>query len=329
MENNLQQINSNNEIIHAALSVIDIEMDAIQLLKTNIVTTIVPVIEALNNCTGKIVITGIGKSAIIGMKMVSTFNSLSISSQYMHAVDALHGDLGLINPNDIIIIISKSGESPEIKQIILSIQKMGNIMIAIVSNLNSYLKNMSHFYIHASIEKEACIFNIAPTTSTTVQLVIGDVLAVCLMKLKNVQIENFYTLHPGGNIGKNLLLTVGQIISTIHKPMVYLDTPIQEIIHTISSNRLGATAVLNVENEIVGIITDGDIRRMLENNQVITNFKAMDIYNKNAKIIPIDMLASEALQILKTADINQLIVCKNKQYMGLVHIHDIINEGIQ
>ena len=329
MENNLQHITSNNEIIQHALSIIDIEVDSILQLKKNIITTIAPVVEVLHKCTGKIVITGIGKSAIIGMKMVSTFNSLSITSQYMHAVDALHGDLGLIKPNDIIIIISKSGESPEIKQIIQSIQKMGNIMIAIVSNIHSYLKNKAHYYINASITKEACIFNIAPTTSTTVQLVIGDVLAICLMKLKNIKVENFYSLHPGGNIGKNLLLTVGQIISTIHKPIVYVDTPIQDIIHTISSNRLGATAVLNVKNEIVGIITDGDIRRMLENNHTITHLKAMDIYNKNAKIIPIDMLASEALQILKTADINQLIVCKDNQYMGVVHIHDIINEGIQ
>ena len=319
----------NNELLSTALKVIDIETAAMIQLKSSIDSSFIEIIEILNRCTGKIIISGIGKSAIVSQKIISTLNSIGVQAQFLHAVDALHGDLGMIRPADIIIIISKSGESPEIKNLINVLNTMPNILIGIVGNLNSYLKKNVHFFINATIKQEACINNLAPTTSTTIQMLIGDIIAVSLMHLKKIDKNTFAKLHPGGNIGQNLQIRIEQVVSKENKPCVNTTTPIYEVIHNISAHRLGATVVLDEKNNtILGIITDGDIRRMLEKFKNIKEIYASDIYSSNFKAIESDMLATEALQILKQENINQLIVLKNREYFGMIHIHDLINQGI-
>jgi arabinose-5-phosphate isomerase len=286
------------------------------------------VITLIYTCKGRLVLCGIGKSAIVAQKIVSTLNSTGTPALYMHAVDAVHGDLGMVQENDIVIIISKSGESPEIKTILPLIKNFGNIIIGLVGNTNSFLAQNSNFIINTTIQEEACPIKLAPTTSTTTQMVMGDVLAICLMQLKGFQSADFAKYHPGGALGKKLYLTVGDLYADNEKPMVLTNASFKEVIVEISKKRLGATAVVDNENKLIGIITDGDIRRALEKYEDIKSITALDMVNKNAKTITENKMAVDALAEMKKNDINQLLVVKENQYLGIIHLHEIIKEGI-
>ncbi len=285
------------------------------------------VINSIFNCKGKIIISGIGKSAIIAQKMVATFNSTGTPAQFLHASEAVHGDLGMIQQQDLVIIISNSGNSPEVKILSTNVKNFGNIMVAMTGNVESFLAKNSNFIINTWIKEEACPNNLAPINSTTAQLVMGDVLAVCLMKIRNFSAQDFAKYHPGGALGKKLMLKVKDILDDSKKPIVSPETPIKKVIFEISEKRLGVTAV--IENEIViGIITDGDIRRMLNENETIQNIKAQDIMSKNPKTIEANKLAVEALNTMENNKITQLIVVENNIYIGVIHLHDILKEGI-
>ncbi len=284
-------------------------------------------VEKIHECKGRVVVTGIGKSAIIAQKIVATFNSTGTPSMFLHASEAVHGDLGMILKDDIIICISKSGNSPEIKVLVPLLKRFGNILIGMTADLNSFLGKESHHVLHAFVENESCPNNLAPTNSTTAQLVLGDALAVCLMHLRNFKSENFAIFHPGGALGKKLLLRVKDMLDTTHKPQVNPDATIKKVIMEISEKRLGVTAV--VENdEIIGIITDGDIRRMLNERDSFSDLTARDIMTKNPKHISSSILVSEALNILENNAITQLVVMDESKYMGIIHLHDILKEGI-
>ncbi len=284
-------------------------------------------VELILKCEGRIVITGIGKSAIIAQKIVATFNSTGTPSLFLHASEAIHGDLGMMKPEDVVICISKSGNSPEIKALLPIIQDFGNQVIAITSNLSSFLAKNATFVINAHVDREACPIGLAPTNSTTAQLVLGDALAVCLMNLRNFSREDFAKYHPGGALGKKLLLRVGDMLDRRHKPSVHGDASIQKVIVEISEKRLGVTAVIE-NNNVVGIITDGDIRRMLNKRESIKALTAKDIMTSNPKKISSSLLVSEALDILEDNKITQLIVEDNGDYQGVLHLHDILKEGI-
>jgi arabinose-5-phosphate isomerase len=273
-------------------------------------------------------VSGIGKSAIIAQKIVATCNSTGTPSLFLHAADAIHGDSGMITSDDIVLIISKSGESPEIKNLVQLVKQFGNILIGMVGNTESYLAKESNWIVNTTVAKEACSNNLAPTSSTTAQMVMGDLVAMCLMDLHQFKAVDFAKFHPGGNLGKRLTLTVGAIAHVNAKPQVSLVTSLKEVIITISKNRLGATAVVDAANNIEGIITDGDIRRMLENHSSIQDLTASDIYHKNPITISPNALAIEALAIMEQKDISQILVEDNHQYVGIIHIHDLMKEGI-
>ena len=279
------------------------------------------------NVKGRLVITGIGKSALIAQKIVATLNSTGTPSMFLHAAEAVHGDLGMVQPEDIIICISKSGNSPEIKVLAPLLKRFGNTLIGMTADKNSYLGKESHYILHAYVESEACPNNLAPTNSTTAQLVLGDALAVCLMEMRNFKSEDFAVYHPGGALGKKLLLRVKDMLDTTHKPMVTPDASIKKVIMEISEKRLGVTAVIE-NNQVVGIVTDGDIRRMLNNRDTFTDLTAQDIMTKNPKNINSGILVSEALDILENNSITQLVVVDNNEYKGILHLHDILKEGI-
>ena len=245
----------------------------------------------------------------------------------MHAADAIHGDLGNVQTDDIVLFISKSGNTDEIKVLLPLIKAMGNTIIAMTANPNSYLSKQSNWTINSSVEKEACPNNLAPTTSTTAQLVMGDVLAVCLLECREFTDDDFARYHPGGTIGKQLFMKIGELCSSNQVAKVSADSSVNEVIIEISNKRLGATAVVE-NNKLVGIITDGDIRRMLENQSDWNNFKAFDIMNSNPKIVNDDDLASTALKVMQQNNISQIIVVNNATYIGIVHIHDILKEGV-
>lgn len=279
------------------------------------------------NTKGRLVVTGIGKSALIAQKIVATLNSTGTPSLFLHAAEAVHGDLGMVLPEDIIICISKSGNSPEIKVLAPLLKRFGNTLIGMTADKNSFLGKESHYILHAYVESEACPNNLAPTNSTTAQLVLGDALAVCLMELKNFKSEDFAIYHPGGALGKKLLLRVRDMLDTTHKPMVTPDASIKKVIMEISEKRLGVTAVIE-NNQIIGIITDGDIRRMLNNRDTFSDLSARDIMTKNPKHISSSLLVSEALDVLENNAITQLVVIDDKEYKGILHLHDILKEGI-
>lgn len=285
------------------------------------------VIHTILDCKGKVIISGIGKSAIIAQKIVATFNSTGTPSQFLHASEAVHGDLGMIQDQDIVIIISNSGNSPEIKILTSIINNFGNLLIAITGNTNSFLGKNAHYKLNTWISQESCPNNLAPINSTTAQLVMGDVLAVCLMKLREFTAQDFAKYHPGGALGKKLMLKVKDILDASKKPMVTLDTPIKKVIFEISEKRLGVTAVVENE-EVIGIITDGDIRRMLNEHDTIHNIIAKDVMTKNPKTIETNSLAVKALNTMEDNKITQLIVIDNKKYIGVIHLHDILKEGI-
>ncbi|GEL12423.1 D-arabinose 5-phosphate isomerase [Flavobacterium glycines] len=284
-------------------------------------------VEIIFQSKGRLVVTGIGKSAIIGQKMVATFNSTGTPSMFLHAAEAIHGDLGMIQKEDIIICISKSGNSPEIKALIPLLKRDGNPLIGISGNNNSALAKGSDYVLNTTVDMEACPINLAPTNSTTAQLVMGDALAVCLMEMRDFKPEDFAKYHPGGALGKKLLLKVKDLIEHNQKPIVTPDTPVKKVIFEISEKRLGVTAVIE-NNKVVGIITDGDIRRMLNNRDSFTDLTAKDIMSKNPKFTQSNTMAIDALQILENHSITQLIVVDNDEYKGVLHLHDILKEGI-
>jgi len=283
--------------------------------------------QILFNSKGRIIVTGIGKSAIIAQKMVATFNSTGTPSLFLHASEAIHGDLGMVQPEDVVICISKSGNSPEIKILVPILKRFGNKLIAITGNMTSFLAKESHYVLNTTVDAESCPLNLAPTNSTTAQLVMGDALAVCLMNLRNFTPEDFAKYHPGGSLGKKLLLRVKDMLDATHKPRVTPNSSIKEVIFEISAKRLGVTAV--IENEkVIGIITDGDIRRMLNENDSFTHLTAKDIMTKNPKMIQSTTMVAEALNILEDFSITQLVVVDNGEYKGVIHLHDILKEGI-
>ncbi|MFL9831989.1 KpsF/GutQ family sugar-phosphate isomerase [Flavobacterium sp. ST-87] len=284
-------------------------------------------VEIIFQSKGRLVVTGIGKSAIIGQKMVATFNSTGTPSMFLHAAEAIHGDLGMIQKDDVIICISKSGNSPEIKALIPLLKRDGNPLIGISGNINSALAKGSDYVLNTTVDAEACPINLAPTNSTTAQLVMGDALAICLMEMRDFKAEDFAKYHPGGALGKRLLLRVKDMIAHSQKPIVSPDTAIKKVIFEISEKRLGVTAVIE-NNKVVGIITDGDIRRMLNDRDTFTDLTAKDIMTKNPKSTSSETMAIDALQILENHSITQLIVIDNEQYKGVLHLHDILKEGI-
>lgn len=318
---------TDDKIKALAISTLQIEAESILNLKQYINDDFVFAVNAIKNSNGRVVITGIGKSAIIGQKIVATLNSTGTPSVFMHAADAIHGDLGTIQQNDVIICISKSGNTAEIKVLIPLLKQGNNKLIAIVGDPNSFLAKQSNYVLNTSVEKEACPNNLAPTSSTTAQLAMGDALAVCLLDSRGFSSSDFAKYHPGGALGKKLYLKVGELAILNAKPMVSPNDSIKKVIVEISSNRLGATAVIE-NNILLGVITDGDIRRMLERDMNINSVLAKDIMNKNPKQIDAEELAIIAKQTIEKHNITQLIVTNNKNYVGFIHLHDLIKEGI-
>ncbi len=315
------------DILNIAKQTIMSESQSIAKLVDFIDVSFVESTTILFNCKGRIVVTGIGKSAIIAQKIVATFNSTGAPSLFMHASEAIHGDLGMVQPDDVVICISKSGNSPEIKILVPILKRFGNKLIAITGNTTSFLAKESHFILNTTVDAESCPNNLAPSNSTTAQLVMGDALAVCLMKMKNFTHTDFAKYHPGGALGKKLLLRVTDMLDGSKKPMVAPDSSIKKVIMEISEKRLGVTAVIE-NNKVVGIVTDGDIRRMLNNNDTFTNLTAKDIMTKNPKTIQATDMAINAFNILEDNSITQLIVVDNGEYKGIIHLHDILKEGI-
>ena len=319
---------TNSEIIkNTALDTLKLESKSISNLSKIIDSNFCKIVEILVDCQGKIVLTGIGKSAIIAQKIVATFNSTGTPSIFMHAADAIHGDLGLIQKDDIIICISKSGNTPEIKALVPFIKKTNNKLIAITGETKSYLSDKSDIVISSYVDNEACPNNLAPTTSTTAQLVVGDAIAVCLVKLRGFSSDDFAKYHPGGNLGKRLFLKVEDLIDSNILPKVDISDLMKDVIIEISNKMLGIAAVLD-ENKIVGVITDGDLRRQLLKSQDISKVKAIEIMTKSPKIIEKTLLATEALAIMKRNKISQLIVAEKNNYIGVLHIQSLIKEGI-
>ena len=317
---------SSNDIIAVANETFDIESASISGLKKYIGESFCKAIVAIYQSKGRVVITGVGKSAIIAQKIAATFNSTGTPALFMHAADAIHGDLGMVQPGDIIICISKSGETPEIKSLIPLLKRSQNILIGIAGESNSTLALQSDIFLNTTVEKEACPNNLAPTSSTSAQMAMGDALAVTLLKCRDFKAIDFAKYHPGGALGKKLYLTLGGLIND-NKPQVSINASIQEIISAISLGRMGAVAVIE-NNKLIGIITDGDLRRMLENHRNIFDLTAEHIMNKNPQTLDINTLAAEALIIFREKKISQMIVTNQYIYAGMVHIHDLNREGI-
>lgn len=316
-----------NNILTTAIKTIDSESKSVENLKNLIGDDFVKSVEVILNTKGKTIVTGIGKSAIIAQKIVATFNSTGTPAQFLHASEAIHGDLGMIQKDDIVICISNSGNSPEIKVLAPIINKFGNILIGMTGNKDSFLAKHSNYVLNTYIERESCPNNLAPTDSTTVQLVMGDALAVCLMTERNFSPNDFAKYHPGGALGKKLLLRVKDMLDSGNCPQVAPDANIKNVIVEISQKRLGVTAVVENGN-LLGIITDGDIRRMLQNHDNLSGITAKDIMTKNPKTADTNDMVVDALNMMENFSITQLIVTENNKYIGVIHLHDILKEGI-
>ena len=316
-----------SSIKQTALRTIQMEAQSIQGLSSFIDNDFEKAVEAILNCKGRLVISGIGKSAVIAQKIVATLNSTGTPSIFMHAADAIHGDLGMVQQNDIVMIISKSGSSPEIKVLVPLIRNFGNILIAMVGNIESYLAKQSSIILNTTVEQEACPNNLAPTTSTTAQLVMGDAIATCLIELKGFGSDDFAKLHPGGMLGKKLYLRISDIYTDNERPSVLLNQSLKEVIVEITKKRLGATAVVDDEKTLRGIITDGDLRRMLERNHVSENILAENIMSPHPKTIDPDELAVNGLDLMRKHEISQIVVARGGKYLGMVHLHDLLKEG--
>jgi arabinose-5-phosphate isomerase len=287
----------------------------------------VKAVQFVHQCNGRLIVSGIGKSAIIAQKIVATCNSTGTPAFYMHAADAIHGDLGMIQSNDCVMIISKSGESDEVVYLAQLVKKFGNQLIALCGNAQSKLVASSDYFLNCTVQQEACPNNLAPTTSTSAQLIIGDAFAICLLQLNGFTTQDFARIHPGGALGKQLYLQVSDISKKNANPQVALNASIREVILSISSNRLGATAVVE-NNKLQGIITDGDLRRMMEKSADFTSLCAKDIMNATPKTIASSELAINALAKMRTNNISQLVVLQDEQAAGFVHLHDLIKEGL-
>lgn len=318
---------STDTIKAIAQKTISTESKAITNLSNYIDEDFVKSVETIHQSKGRLVVTGIGKSAIIAQKIVATMNSTGTPSIFLHASEAIHGDLGMLQPEDVVICISKSGNSPEIKVLVPIIQRFGNTLIAMTGNRTSFLAKGAHYILDTTVEKEACPLNLAPTSSTTAQLVMGDAVAVCLMELNDFKSEDFAKYHPGGALGKKLLLRVSDMIENSLKPRVSPQTPIKQAIFEISEKRLGVTAVVEDE-KVIGIITDGDIRRMLNERDSFVELTAKDIMTRSPKTIQTSTMVVEALNILEDFSITQLVVLDGEEYKGILHLHDILKEGI-
>lgn len=311
-----------------ALKTIDLETKAVSGLASFINDDFEKAVQCIGACMGRVVVSGIGKSAIIAQKIVATLNSTGTPSVFLHAADAIHGDLGMVQQDDPVIIISKSGESPEIKVLVSLIKNFGNTLIGMVGQTDSFLAKNADIVLNTSVDQEACPNNLAPTTSTTAQLVMGDALAVCLMELRGFQPDDFAKFHPGGMLGKKLYLRVADLALGNEKPKVLATQSLKEVIVEMTAKRLGITAVVDDNNTLLGIITDGDLRRMLEKPASIDSVTAGDIMTKNPRTIGPGELAVDALDLLRKNEISQLVVIENGQYSGIIHLHDLVREGL-
>ena len=320
-------MNNSATILNLAKKTIETESKAIGNLANLLNDDFAKTVECILKSKGRVVITGIGKSAIIATKIVATLNSTGTPAIFMHAGDAIHGDLGTIQEDDVVICISKSGGTPEIKMLVPLIKRGNNVLIGLTGNVESFLAQQADFVLNTYVEKEACPNNLAPTTSTSAQLVMGDALAICLLELKGFSSKDFAKYHPGGTLGKRLYLTVDDIVQTNMKPQVGLDTDVRKVIVEISEKMLGVSAVIE-HGKIVGIVTDGDIRRMLNKYEYINGLTAKDIMTSNPKTIQVDKLAIVALDLMQDNGISQLLAVQNEEYKGVVHLHNLINEGI-
>jgi len=320
-------VKAERQILEIAKRTLQLEADSVKDLIKALDKDFVQVVKLIIDSGGRVVISGIGKSAIIAQKLVATFNSTGTPSVFMHAADAIHGDLGTIQKDDIVIIISNSGNTPEIKVLAPLITNGGNKLIALTGNTESFLAEHSHYILNATVKKEACPHNLAPTSSTTAQLALGDALAVCLLEYRGFTSADFARFHPGGALGKKLYLKVEDLYAHNSKPTVTPDATINEVILEISSNRLGATAVIS-KNKLAGIITDGDLRRMMQKHKSFEKLAAKDIMTKSPKAVQKDTMAVEALQLMKSGNITQLVVMDKTKFLGFVHLHDLLREGI-
>ena len=317
-----------NNIINIARQTIASESRSIASMADYINADFEKAVLKIQSCKGRLVISGIGKSAIIAQKIVASLNSTGTPSLFLHAADAIHGDIGMVQQDDIVMIISKSGNSPEIKVLVPLIKNFKNKLIAICGNMESYLAKCADIVLNTTISEEASPHNLAPTSSTTAQMVMGDAITVCLMELKGFDSADFAKFHPGGTLGKKLYLHVGDLSVNNEKPSVNTDSLLKEVIIEITKKRLGVTVVLDDNNEISGIITDGDLRRMLEKDLYHTGVKAKDIMTQNPKTIDSKELAVNALDIMRKKNITQLVVTTNNDYAGIIHLHDLVREGI-
>ena len=319
---------NNDKIIQIALRTIELETNAIGGLKLFINTDFVKAVSTIAASGGRLIVSGIGKSAIVAQKIVATLNSTGTPAVFMHAADAIHGDLGMIQRDDMVLVISKSGNSPEIKVLAPLVKNFGNTLVGMVGNMESFLALNSDIVLNTTVDQEACPINLAPTSSTTAQMVMGDALAICLMELKGFSSNDFEKYHPGGTLGKKLYLRVADIAAQNAKPKILPTASIKEVIVEMTQNRLGAAVVINESENILGIITDGDLRRMLEKTTSFNNLHAKDIMSNKPKTIAADVLAVNALDEMRKHNISQLVVEDNGIYAGIIHLHDLVKEGI-
>lgn len=318
---------THDQVVAIAKATLEIEAQSISALQHFIDQSFVGAVKEIFESKGRVIVTGVGKSAIIAQKITATFNSTGTPAIFMHAADAVHGDLGIIQKSDIIICISKSGNTPEIKVLVPLLKSAGNKLMAMVGNVDSYLANQADYIINCTVEKEACPNNLAPTSSTTAQLAMGDALAVCLLECRDFTSEDFAKYHPGGALGKRLYLKAGDLAAQNLKPQVLKTDTVRSVIVEISSKRIGAAAVLE-NNKLIGIITDGDIRRMMEKYEFINELIAADIMSLQPKTIDADELAVNALNLMQQKNISQIIVTKEGAFFGFIHLHDLLKEGI-
>ena len=319
---------TDNEILESAQQTLKIEAESLKDLIPLLNSDFANATKAVFECKGRLIVSGIGKSANVAHKIVATLNSTGTPAVFMHAADAIHGDLGIVLKDDIVMILSNSGNSPEIKALLPFIKSRGNKVIAVVGNLKSDLGQKSDWVFNSSVKKEACSNNLAPTSSTTAQMALGDALAVALINMRGFTSVDFAKSHPGGALGKKFYLKIDEIVAKNERPQVKLSSTINEVIYEMSSKRLGATVVVK-EDKVIGIITDGDIRRMIEKTKDLTNVKAQDIMGNNPLSLPLGALASEAMRIVKEKNIMHLVIVdEQNKYVGIIHLHDLINEGI-
>ena len=318
----------NSNPLEVAQRTIALEAGAISELASLLTDDFAKTCQTILDAKGRVIVSGIGKSAVIAQKIVATLNSTGTPAVFLHAADAIHGDLGMILNHDVVMIISKSGESPEIKVLVQLVKNFGNPVIGMVGNLDSYLAKQSDLVLNTTVSQEACPNNLAPTSSTTAQMVMGDALAVALMELRGFRSEDFAKFHPGGALGKKLYLRVADLYIHNEQPKVAAAALLKDVIVEISKKRLGATAVVDVDDELLGVITDGDLRRMLEKHNRLDEVSAAQIMTVDPKSIEADALAIDAMELMRKNNISQLLVVNNKRYMGIIHLHDLIKEGL-